>query len=116
MTISPIDSIYNQINELEVRFSDLLKQEFMQKDVAQLKATVDKAMKGSEQALESLQKDGVQMLQGFEDKLRAALAEKERIMEESPTIKESTTTTIDHISQAAALTADAKDTLKKSIG
>lgn len=110
-----VDSVYNELNQLEKRYGEYLEQESLTGDVMSLKNAIEDYKQGSLKATEYLQDHGMEVIRQIKEKLEAATAEQHRILEESPTASDSTGKKAHRISRAAAIAMDAESKLESSL-
>lgn len=110
-----IDSIYNELNELEKHYGTFLRQEFLNEEIGELKNLIEEYRKGSPEAAEHLKKHGADTLHTIREKLTMAAAEQERIIEESPSQTEATGKKSHEASRAAAIALDAESNLEDAV-
>lgn len=111
-----LGSLYQELSSLESHYKDLLAQESLRPPVGKLKQAMEDAMKGRGEAVSYLREEGESLFCAIEDKLEAALAEQERIIDESPSVAEETGGAAVHrISRAVSLLLDAKKRLPAAL-
>lgn len=105
-------SIYNELNQLESRYSEYLQQESITQEVQCLKRSLLECLRGSPEAASYLREHGGDILQNVKERLEAATTEQARIIEESPAEVPLTEEKADEASKATALAVDAKAQLE----
>lgn len=111
-----IDSVYNELNQLQACYMDLLEQESLRTQVNVLKAIIEDYQMGSSSADEALREYGDALLCDIKEKLEAATAEQERMLEESPSVAAHEAGGTTHAaSRATALAVDAREKLAHTL-
>lgn len=115
-TGATMDSVYHELNLLQCRYADYLEQESLDSQVILLKCLIEDFLHGDSAAEESLREHGGDLLKAIKEKLEAAVAEEERMLNESPSVASHSTGGRTHdISRAAALLADVEEKLDTSL-
>lgn len=111
-----MDSVYNELNLLQCRYLEYLEQESLSSQITVLKHLIEDFRQGDSGAEESLREHGSDLLKAVKERLEAAVAEEERMLDESPSVASRSNGEKTHdISRAAALLADAEEKLGISL-
>jgi|GEM_PF-2870168 len=111
-----MDSVYNELNQLQSCYQEYLDQESLISEVRLLKQMIEDCQIGSPEAEEMLRAHGGEILRLLSDKLKLAAEEQERLQEESPAVARRDDGRAAHrLSRALALVADAQQKLDTSL-
>lgn len=105
-TGATIDSLYSEVNQLQAKYEKLLGQEGLEDDIQALKISLEKCKNGSSEAADYLREHGKDVLNNVKERLKAALIEQERIVEESPAVAQRSDGKQAHIASRATALAD----------
>ena len=99
-----IDSLYNEVNQLDLQYGELLEEESLTEEMSSLRYSIEEAMSGSPEAADYLSERGHDMLRDIRNKLNSAVEEQSRIIEESPSVAENASgETLDTTNKVTAL-------------
>jgi len=102
-----LNSLYKDLNKLEKKYGEYLRQEYLVGEVLVLKQSINGAMHGIEEDAEFLQKHGKSLVEYIKRKLKAVVLEQSRIADESPnTTNIKTGDKLHRASRALALVLD----------
>lgn len=82
--VDSINALYSELNQLEVRYGQYLEQEALVSEVESLRHSIEDCMKGSPEAADYLHEHGTQLLSQIKQKLDAAAAEQQRLLNKQP--------------------------------
>lgn len=115
-TGAAMDSVYHKLNLLQCGFSERLEHESLDSQVALLKSLIEDFRRGDSAAADALHEFGSDLLKAIKERIEAAVAEEERMIEESPTAARFGNGRRAHeTSRAAALLAEAEEILNTSL-